>query len=111
VTIPHIAGGRIYFAVNEPVTFFLNPGPALVEPSVTNPFDANFNKNWGFCEFTFNNDQLYANVSYVDFVGLPVAIALHCGNGEHKKVLGIPADGIQQVCKGLEAQKQEDGQG
>lgn len=64
VTIPHIAGGRIYFAVHEPVTFLLNPGPALVEPSVTNPSDANFNKNWGFCEFTFNNDQLYANIRY-----------------------------------------------
>ncbi|QDS74270.1 hypothetical protein FKW77_003301 [Venturia effusa] len=111
VTIPHIAGGRIYFAINEPVTFFLNPGPALVEPSVTNPSDANFNKNWGFCEFTFNNDQLYANISYVDFVGLPVAIALDCGNGEHKKVLGIPSDGISQICSGLEAQKQEDGHG
>lgn len=52
VTIPHIAGGRIYFSIHEPVTFLLNHGPALVEPSVTNPSDANYNKNWGFCEFT-----------------------------------------------------------
>lgn len=111
VTIPHIAGGRIYFSVNEPLSFFLNPGPALVEPSVTNPSDANYNKNWGFCEFTFNNDQLYANISYVDFVGLPVAIALDCGSGEHKKVLGIPHDGIHKVCAGLEEQKQNDGHG
>lgn len=111
VTIPHIAGGRIYFSVKEPITFFLNPGPALVEPSVTNPSDANFNKNWGFCEFTFNNDQLYANISYVDFVGLPVAISLDCGNGEHKKVLGIPQDGLSKVCEGLHAQKGEDGHG
>lgn len=109
VTIPHIAGGRIYFSINEPLSFFLNPGPALVEPSVTNPSDANYNKNWGFCEFTFNNDQLYANISYVDFLGLPVAISLDCSTGEHKKVLGIPHDGLNRVRAGLEAQKQNDG--
>jgi len=37
VTIPYIAGGRIWFCVNNTLTFFLNPGstgPGLVEPSV-----------------------------------------------------------------------------
>lgn len=111
VTIPHIAGGRIYFSVNEPVTFLLNPGPALVEPSVTNPSDANYNKNWGFCEFTFNNDQLYANISYVDFVGLPCAISLENASGETKKVLGMPADGMHKVCEGLQSQATADSQG
>jgi hypothetical protein len=111
VTIPHIAGGRIYFSLNSPLTFLLNPGPALVEPSVSNPSDANYNKHWGFAEFTFNNDQLYANISYVDFVGLPVAISLDCGNGECKKVLGMPPNGLQNVCAGLEAQTKADGQG
>ena len=37
VTIPHIAGGRIYFSLAKPLAFLLNPGPALVEPSVSNP--------------------------------------------------------------------------
>lgn len=37
ITIPHIAGGRIYISIGKPLSFFLNPGPALVEPSVTNP--------------------------------------------------------------------------
>lgn len=111
VTIPHIAGGRIYFSVNEPVTFLLNPGPALVEPSVTNPSDANYFKNWSFCEFTYNNDQLYANISYVDFVGLPCAISLETAGGETKNVLGMPPDGMQKICEGLEAQAKADGQG
>src|SRR5271156_651355 len=37
VTIPQIAGGRIWFSVGTQLTFLLNPGPALVTPSVTNP--------------------------------------------------------------------------
>lgn len=111
VTIPHIAGGRIYFSVDKPLTFLLNPGPALVEPSVTNPSDPNINIRWGFCEFTFNADQLYANISYVDFVGLPVSIELTNESGASKKVLGMPAGGLETVCKGLEAQSSSDGQG
>src|SRR4051812_46717041 len=39
VTIPHLAGARIWFSVDHPLVFKLNPGPALVEPSVTNPSD------------------------------------------------------------------------
>lgn len=64
ITIPQIAGGRIWIAEGK-LTFLLNPGPALVEPSVLNPSDPNANVNFGFCEFTLNNDQLYANISYV----------------------------------------------
>lgn len=30
VTIPQIAGGRIWFSVGSPLTFLLNPGPGLV---------------------------------------------------------------------------------
>merc|ERR1712230_322132 len=46
VTIPHIAGGRIWFSIGSPLTFLLN------------------------------QDQLYANISYVDFVGPPIALTL-----------------------------------
>lgn len=52
IVIPHIAGGRIYFSLNQPLTFQINPGPALVEPSVTNPSDPNANIEWAFCEYT-----------------------------------------------------------
>lgn len=109
VTIPRIAGGRIYLSVGKPITFFLNPGPALVEPSVTNPSDPNTNTNWGFCEFTFNNDQLYANISYVDFIGLPLAISLENASGQTKSVLGMPSNGLEGVCAGLDSQSSADG--
>ncbi|MCJ1310439.1 hypothetical protein MMC25_004103 [Agyrium rufum] len=111
ITIPHIAGGRIYLSVDKPLTFLLNPGPALVEPSVTNPSDPNINVRWGFCEFTFNSDQLYANISYVDFVSLPISLSLQTASGETKSVMGMPASGMQTVAQGLEAQSGTDGQG
>lgn len=110
-TIPHLAGGRIYLSIDKPLVFLLNPGPALVEPSVTNPTDPNYTTNWGFCEFTFNHDQLYANISYVDFVSLPISISLTNSSGETKSVLGLPPNGLDLVCSAMEAQAAKDGQG
>jgi hypothetical protein len=111
VTIPHIAGGRIWFSIDSTLTFLLNPGPALVEPSVTNNSDPNININWGFAEFTFNSDQLYANISYVDFVGPPIALTLTTVNSGTQHVSGMPSGGLDQVCSGLQAQTATDGQG
>jgi len=111
IAIPHIAGGRIWFSLGQPLTFRLNPGPALVEPSVTNPSDPNINNHWGFCEFTFNQDQLYANISYVDFVGLPISLNLTTNSGVVQHVAGMPANGLDTVCNGLRAQNAADGKG
>ncbi|KAF3924507.1 hypothetical protein ABW21_db0201047 [Orbilia brochopaga] len=110
VEIPRIAGGRIYLSIQKPITFLLNPGPALVEPSVTNPTDANYQTNWSFMEFTYNHDQLYANISYVDFVGFPIALSLTTSTGAEKRVLGLSRGGPAKIAEGLLAQQQSDGQ-
>jgi len=101
VTIPHLAGGRIWFSVDNEITFLLNPGPAIVEPSVTNPTDPNIHTDWDFCEFTFANNQLYANISYVDFVGLSIALEFTPTAGEVQKVLGLKPDGLSSIANGL----------
>lgn len=111
VSVPRISGARIWFCKDQPLTFFINPGPALVEPSATNPSDANYNLDWAFCEFTWNASELYANVSFVDFVGLPVSLQLKTGDGSVKTVPGLPSDGLDQVCAKLEAQGRVDGKG
>jgi len=111
VTVPRIFGARIWFSRNEALEFFLNPGPALVEPSATNVADANYTKDWGFCEFTYNEAEIYVNVSYVDFVSLPIALQLENQGGNTRRVEGLPADGLALVATGLEAQGQKDGQG
>jgi Beta-1,3-glucanase len=108
VTIPRLAGARIYFSVDGQLTFKLNPGPALVEPSVTNPTDPNININWGFAEFTYNSNEVYANISYVDFVSLPISLTLATGSNGTKHVSGIPANGLDLVCNGLRAQDNAD---
>jgi hypothetical protein len=102
VTIPSLAGGRIWFSINKELTFLLNPGPAIVEPSVTNPSDPNINIEWDFCEFTFANNQLYANISYVDFASLSISLELTPTNGAVQKVAGLKPDGLNSIVAGLQ---------
>ncbi|KAF2114157.1 hypothetical protein BDV96DRAFT_647635 [Lophiotrema nucula] len=109
VVIPKIAGGRIWFSVDAPLTFLLNPGPAIVEPSVTNPSDPNVNINWTFAEFTYNDAQLFANISYVDFVSVPIGISLTNTAGQTQSVPGMPASGFNTVVNELRAQAKRDG--
>ncbi|MGH3416798.1 MAG: beta-1,3-glucanase family protein, partial [Actinocrinis sp.] len=113
-TIPHLAGARIWFSVGAPLTFLLNPGPAgpaLVEPSVSNPSDPSINVMWDFCEFTYNNAQMFANISYVDFVSLPVSLTLSNTSGATQHVSGMATNGLDTVCNGLIAQNNADGAG
>lgn len=111
ITIPHLAGGRLWFVRDNKLTFYLNPGPALVEPSSSNPSDPNYNLCWDFCEFTWNSAQLYVNLIFVDFVTLPIALALSTTTGETKSVKGLPADGLDTICTALKAQNAKDNAG
>ncbi|CAK7202957.1 hypothetical protein SEUCBS139899_005684 [Sporothrix eucalyptigena] len=119
VTIPQIAGGRIWFSRgSNKLVFLLNPtnnpvaGAALVEPSVLNPADPNAAIDFSFCEFTLNSDQLFANISYVDFVPrLPIALTLQRTGGaqEVQHVSGMQAEAFATVCNELRAQAKRDG--
>lgn len=114
VTIPYIAGGRIWFCVGSTLTFLLNKGvtgPGLVEPSVSNTSDPNYPKSWDFCEFTYNSSELFANITYVDFVCLPIALTLNSTSGTVEHVGGLSANGLSAVCSGLVAQNAIDGAG
>jgi hypothetical protein len=115
VTIPQIAGGRIWFSAEQQLTFLRNPGgpgggAALVEPSVLNPTDPNADVDFTFCEFTLNHDQLFANISYVDFVArMPIALTLQTLGGAVQHVSGMAPDGLDRVCAGLREQAARDG--
>ncbi|KAJ6787067.1 hypothetical protein PWT90_03206 [Aphanocladium album] len=111
VTIPYVSGGRIWFSKEKPLSFFVNPGPSLVEPSALNTKDANYELDWGFAEFTFNRAELYVNVSYVDFVSLPVSLRLENADGKVTNVAGMPSDGLEKVAQGLIDQGAKDGAG
>ena len=112
ITIPHLAGARIWFSIGSPLTFQLNPGPALVEPSVTNPSDPNIGQLWDFAELTYNSSQLFANISMVDFVCIPIGLSLTDSSGGQQSVgRACPNGGLDTVCSGLAAQASADGQG
>lgn len=114
VTIPYIAGGRIWFCVGSTLTFLLNPssaGPGLVEPSVSNTADPNYHLSWDFCEFTYNSAQLYANITYVDFVSLPISLTLTSTTGSTSHVGGLPSNGLETICNNLVAQNNSDNAG
>ncbi len=109
ITVPQLAGARLWFSMGTPLTFLLNPGPALVEPSVTNPSDPNIAIQWDFAEFTYNSAQLFANITMVDFTGLPIGLALTDTSGNTQSVAGLPTGGLDIVCAGLAAQQAADG--
>lgn len=108
ITIPHLAGGRVWFSIGAELQFFLNPGPNIVMPSVSNPADPNINTRWGFCELTYNAAELFANISFVDFVSIPVALSLVSPDGS-QSVAGLPSGGLAQVCGQLRDQAAADG--
>ncbi|MTD59446.1 glycoside hydrolase family 64 protein [Amycolatopsis pithecellobii] len=110
VSVPRMAGARIYLVTDSKLDFFLNPGPALVHPSFLNTSDPNFGRQWSFAEFTFNDTQLFANISYVDFVALPLGIALSTTSSGSKSVPGLPSGSAAAVASELSAQGSNWGQ-
>ncbi|KAL9081089.1 MAG: hypothetical protein Q9157_000294 [Trypethelium eluteriae] len=115
ITLPdYISSGRIWFAANGDLQFFVvesgTGGSSLVEPSSANPHDPSAAVNWGFVELTNTEDDgLFANISYVDFVGLPLGMSLS-GGGGLQTAQGLPANAVSSICNDLKAQADSDGQ-
>ncbi|QEV21376.1 glycoside hydrolase family 64 protein [Streptomyces alboniger] len=108
LTLPQMYGARVYFVRDDKLDFFLNPGPALVEPAFATPADPNYGRTWSFCEFTFNPQQLYANISYVDLVtALPIGLTLE-GDATHT-VAPLPDGAVDRIAADLTAQAAKDG--
>ncbi|TQS31895.1 hypothetical protein Golomagni_07810, partial [Golovinomyces magnicellulatus] len=105
--------GRIYFAEGE-LTFAMvktDTGDGLVQPSVTDLQDPSSGTNWGFVELTTNPDgSIYANISYVDFVGMILSMSLSTTDGTATQVTkGLDPQAVTQVCDGLNQQGSSDG--
>ncbi|KAJ5259407.1 hypothetical protein N7478_012388 [Penicillium angulare] len=109
----YCSSGRVWFAVGE-LDFFTVSAPngsfAIVQPSQTNTQDPSAGINWGFIELTYTEkDGLYADVSYVDFVGLPLGMTLTLTDGTTQETLGLSSDAVTSVCSDLQAQAASDG--
>jgi Beta-1,3-glucanase/Carbohydrate binding module (family 6) len=105
----YVIGGRVWFSVGQKIQFFVNPGtvPGLVQPGLTSA-DPNWQTNWTFCEFTYNSANLYANISYVDMVALPVSMA-STGAAGSQSVSPLPTGALGSIANGLRAQHNTDG--
>lgn len=73
---------------------------------MTNESDVNYEKEWGFAEFTFNEYQLFGNVSMVDFVGrCPVSLGVIRDTGRAGDVQEVEGmgygSGLDRVIDGL----------
>ncbi|KAL7619483.1 hypothetical protein AAE478_010022 [Parahypoxylon ruwenzoriense] len=110
----YISSGRIWIAEGN-LQFFTvasADGRALiVEPAAANPSDPSSAVNWGFVELT-NTEQggIYANISFVDFVGLVMGMTLTLGSGETQTVQGLRQNAITDICNELRNQASKDGQ-
>lgn len=111
-TIPiSMSSGRVYFA-NDDLHFFtvdIGNGDGLVQPSVTNLQDPSAGVDWGFVEFTYTNGVLYANISYVDFVGIPLGMDLVLKDGSEQTCQGLESGAVSKICDDLVKQKDADG--
>ncbi|KAB8336699.1 hypothetical protein FH972_021009 [Carpinus fangiana] len=108
----YITSARVWFGVGD-LWFGANygdAGPGIAAPYVADPNDRSAGVNWGFAEFNWNAELFFANISYVDFVGLLVSLILTEQSGTVTKALGAPADGVNTVCQGLRTQHDTDGQ-
>ena len=54
---------------------------------------------------------MFINISYVDFVCLPISLTLASTTGTSQHVSGMPANGLATVCSNLIAQNNQDGAG
>ncbi|MCJ1396008.1 hypothetical protein MMC18_008894 [Xylographa bjoerkii] len=114
VTLPdYISAGRIWFSANGQLQFFtvaVDNVASLVEPSAVNPMDPSAAVDWGFVELTNTAaGGLYADISYVDFVGLPLGMSLTVGDGSTQSAVGLPANAVASICADLKAQSAIDG--
>lgn len=87
-------------------------GPGLVEPSAVNAADPSSQKNYGFAELSYAASYgIYADITAVDFVGLPLGIELEsAGDSPKKAILGTPANAATTLCNSLSAQSKRDQQ-
>ena len=110
VLIPRLISGRIFISYDTKMQFFMNSNGGFVMPSEKNVGDPNINIQWTFAEFTFNNTELYANISFVDMLSVPVAFELETSDGSGVQyVPGLPSGAMSRVANKLVAQVGFDG--
>ncbi|KAK8013543.1 hypothetical protein PG991_009136 [Apiospora marii] len=108
-----VVSGRIWISLGQlpfRVAASGSGSPHLVPPSVLDSSNTSSMVDWGFVELTYTDkDGLFANLSFVDFVGLILSLTLTLEQGDAQKVVGLASDGVYSVCEQLRQQSRLDG--
>lgn len=113
INVPHTSVGRVRFSYDEKLVFFLNKDkdtglPLLVEPNMLAPTDPNYYTRFDFAEFTWNSREMYANLTFVDFVSIPISFELKPKYDNPKIVWGLPSDGLETIKDCMSKQTDKD---
>jgi hypothetical protein len=115
VTLPDtLISSRIWVSEGELQFYTVVSGTgasAIVEPSVSNPDDPSANIRWGFVEFNWQNGEIFANISFVDWVGIAMGMGLTLASGETQIVRGLQPGAVENICNDLKEQNAKDGAG
>ncbi|KAI1159708.1 glycoside hydrolase family 64 protein [Nemania serpens] len=114
ITLPSaLISARIWFAHGQ-LRFYTvrdgNGASAIVEPSAANPNDPSSGVQWGFIEFNWDGTTIYANISFVDFVGLALGMGLTLASGQQQIVQGLQAGAVNNICNDSKQQASVDRQ-
>lgn len=108
-----LTSARIYFS-DDKLQFFVRRDAvtgkdSLVQPDPGNKSDPNAATTWGFVEFTHTDDgQVYANLSFVDFVGLPASMKLTSTDKPEQIVKAMPRGGLSSLRGNMESAENSD---
>lgn len=111
-TLPtYLTSGRVYFSEGKLTFSALSTGSGvtLVQPDFNNPSDSSADKNWSFVELTNISNGIWANLSFVDFVGLPLGMTLTSASGQSTTIRGVNSAAVSTVCQGLKSYAGPDG--
>ncbi|KAI1113248.1 glycoside hydrolase family 64 protein [Nemania sp. NC0429] len=114
ITLPQaLISARIWFSHGQ-LRFYTvrdgNGASAIVEPSAANPNDPSAGVQWGFIEFNFDGTTIFANISFVDFVGLTLGMGLTLASGQQQIIQGLQAGAVNNICNDAKQQAGADRQ-
>lgn len=93
--------GRIYFSYGAPLKFFRVNDGKLVQPSLSNSADPNWNVDFNWSELTFNGDGIWINSTQVDMFASPYQVGTRNSGGQIKSTGRLKDNGFGAVVNAI----------
>ncbi|KAI1741138.1 hypothetical protein F4680DRAFT_417309 [Xylaria scruposa] len=104
-----VISGRIYI-VDGHLNFYSNNDGKIIHPDPHNTGDIASQERWGFIEFSHvsdgGNEDMTVNLSFVDWVSLPLGMSVTFEEGGNQKTMAVPGlkpDSLVKICDSLSA--------